>query len=131
MTEPTARVELLDAWEVRSSILFIGNMITAISFLDDPRHAYPVLNAYNVLMYEQWRYNYDDRIFPCQVMTLDDVSEACEALKEVIAKGAKLILMPMGPYNGKAPAHPDHDPFWAIANEQASAPSSMCRKRST
>ena len=21
--------------------------------------------------------------------------------------------MPMGPFNGKAPAHPDHDRFWA------------------
>ena len=38
-------------------------------------------------------------------------------MRDVIAKGAKLILMSMGPYNQKAPAHPDHDPFWAIANE--------------
>ena len=117
MMEPEARVKLLDAWDVRSSILFVGNMITAISFLDDPRYAYPVLNAYNGWMYDQWKYNYNDRIFSCPIMTLDHVEEACKALKDVVAKGAKLILMPMGPYNGKAPAHPDHDPFWAIANE--------------
>jgi len=117
MMEPEARVKLLDDWGVRSSILFVGNMITAISFLDDPEYAYPVLNAYNAWMYDQWKYNYDDRIFSCPIMTLDNVEDACRSLKEVIARGAKLVLMPMGPYNNKAPAHPDHDPFWAIANE--------------
>lgn len=117
MMEPAARVQRLDAWDVRSSIVFIGNMITAISFLDDPQYAYPVLSAYNAWMYDQWKYNYDDRIFSCPIMTLDNVEEACKQLKEVIAKGAKLILMPMGPYNDKSPAHTDHDPFWAIANE--------------
>ena len=117
MLEPAARVKKLDGWDVRSSILFIGNMITAISFLDDPRYAYPVLNAYNAWMYDQWRYNYDDRIYTAPIVTLDDVGEACKQLRGVVEKGAKLILMPMGPYNGKAPAHPDHDPFWAIANE--------------
>jgi predicted TIM-barrel fold metal-dependent hydrolase len=117
MMEPEARVRKLDAWDVRSSILFLGNMITAISFLDDPTYAYPVLNAYNAWMYDQWKYNYDDRIYSCPIITLDDIGEACKQLTGVIEKGAKLILMPMGPYNNKAPAHPDHDPFWAIANE--------------
>lgn len=117
MMEPEARVRKLDAWDVRSSILFIGNMITAISFLDDPTYAYPVLNAYNAWMYDQWKYNYNDRIYSCPIITLDDIGEACKQLTGVIEKGAKLILMPMGPYNNKAPAHPDHDPFWAIANE--------------
>lgn len=117
MIEPEARVRKLDDWDVRSSILFIGNMITAISFLDDPKYAYPVLNAYNAWMYDQWKYNYNDRIYTCPIITLDDVGEACKQLTGVVEKGAKLILMPMGPYNNKAPAHPDHDPFWAIANE--------------
>lgn len=117
MIEPRARVQLLDKWDVRASILFVGNMITAISFLDDPKYSYDVLNAYNAWMYDQWKYNYQDRIYTAPIVTLDNVEEACKQLKDVIAKGAKLILMPMGPYNQKAPAHPDHDPFWAIANE--------------
>ncbi|HZV10043.1 MAG TPA: amidohydrolase family protein, partial [Novosphingobium sp.] len=117
MMEPAARVALLDSWDVRSSILFVGNMITAISFLDDPRYAYDVLNAYNGWMYDQWTYNYQDRIFSAPIVTLDNLEEACKQLKGVIARGARLILMPMGPANRKAPAHPDHDPFWQIANE--------------
>lgn len=117
MMEPEARIALLDKWDVRSSILFIGNMITAISFLDDPKYAYDVINAYNAWMFDQWRYNYEDRIFSAPIVILDDLDAAIAQLRGVIAKGAKLILMPMGPYNRKAPAHLDHDRFWAVANE--------------
>lgn len=117
MIEPEARVQKLDQWDVRSSILFLGNMITAISFLDDPKYSYDVINAYNAWMYDQWKYNYKDRIFSAPIVILDDVEKACEQVRGLIEKGTKLILMPMGPYNKKAPAHPDHDPFWSIVNE--------------
>ena len=117
MMEPAARVAKLDGWDVRSSILFVGNMITAIGFLDEPVAAYEVLNAYNHWMYDQWRFNYNDHIFTAPIVTLADVGKACEQVKWCVERGAKLILMPMGPYNGKAPAHPDHDPFWSIVNE--------------
>ena len=117
MMQPDARVAKLDQWGVSSSILFLGNMITAISFLDQPQPAYEVLNAYNHWMHDQWSFDYQGRIFSAPVVTLMDVGKACEQVRWCIAHGAKLILMPMGPYNGKAPAHPDHDRFWAIVNE--------------
>lgn len=117
MIEPVARVAKLDQWDVRSSILFVGNMITAISFLDGSPAAYDLLNAYNRWMYDQWRFNYHDRIFTAPIVTLADVDRACEQVKWCIERGARLILMPMGPYNQKAPAHPDHDRFWSIVNE--------------
>lgn len=117
MMYPADRVKLLDQWDVRSSILFIGNMITAISFLDKPGPAYEVLNAYNHWMLDQWTFNYHDRIYAAPIVTLADVDKACDQVKWAVANGAKLILMPMGPYNGKAPAHPDHDKFWSIVNE--------------
>lgn len=117
MIEPAARVKKLDEWGVRSSILFLGNMITAISYLDEPVAGYEVLNAYNHWLHDQWSFNYQDRIYPAPVVTLEDVDKACEQVKWCVERGAKLILMPMGPVNGKAPAHPDNDRFWAIVNE--------------
>ncbi len=117
MMEPAARVAKLDQWDVRSSILFVGNMITAISFLDQPAPAYEVLNAYNRWMLDHWTFNYKDRIYSAPIVTLMDVEKACEQARWCAANGAKLILMPMGPCNGKAPAHPDHDAFWSIVNE--------------
>lgn len=117
MMEPAARVTKLDEWGVRSSILFLGNMITAISYLDEPAAGYEVLNAYNHWLHDQWSFNYKDRIYPAPVVTLADVDRACEQVKWCVARGAKLILMPMGPCNGKAPAHHDNDRFWEIVNE--------------
>ncbi|ASG22234.1 amidohydrolase family protein [Nitrospirillum viridazoti] len=117
MMEPEARLALMDRWDVRGSILFVGNMITAISYLDQPAAAYEVLNAYNHWLYDQWKFNYKDRLFAAPIVTLMDLEKACDQVRWCIKHGARLILMPMGPYNGKAPAHPDHDPFWAIVNE--------------
>ena len=117
MMDPAARLAKHDEWNVRASIIFVGNMITAISYLDQPDAAYEVLNAYNRWMYDHWRFNYKDRLFTAPIVTLMNVEKACEQARWCIEHGAKTILMPMGPYNGKAPAHHDHDPFWAIVNE--------------
>ena len=34
-----------------------------------------------------------------------------------IKNGTRLFLMPMGPFDGKPPAHPDFDRFWSLLNE--------------
>ena len=87
MMEPEARLALMDKWDVKSSILYIGNMISAISFLDDPKYAYPVLDAYNSWMYDQWQYIYKDRLFTAPIITLDNLVEAIKQVKGVIARG--------------------------------------------
>jgi len=117
MRQPVERVEKLDEWDVRSSILYSGNFVSAISYFDEVEAAYATFDAYNRWMLDQWTFNYKDRIFACPIVTLADVDKACEQAKWAIKNGARLILMPMGPFNGKAPAHPDHDRFWAILNE--------------
>lgn len=117
MMYPDARLQKLDAWDVRASIVFLGNMITAVSFLDGSPAAYELLNGYNRWMEECWSFNYRDRLYTTPFISLADVDQACGQVKWAIERGARLILMPMGPFNGKAPAHPDHDPFWSIVNE--------------
>jgi predicted TIM-barrel fold metal-dependent hydrolase len=76
-----------------------------------------VFHAYNQWMKDQWGLNYADRIFSCPILTLADVDKACAQAEWAAENGARLVLMPMGPINGKAPAHPDHDRFWSILNE--------------
>jgi len=117
MLQPEERLRKLDEWNVRSSIMYMGNMITAISYLTEIEPAYRVLDSYNRWLRDHWSFNCKDRIFQAPVVTLEDVELACRQVKWIIAEGARCILMPMGPFNGKAPAHPDHDPFWAIVNE--------------
>jgi predicted TIM-barrel fold metal-dependent hydrolase len=117
MTDPAERVKYLDKWNVRSSLLYCGNFVSAISYLDEIKPAYAVLEAYNRWMLDQWTFNYHDRIIMAPIVTLADVDLACAQVRWCIEKGAKAILMPMGPFNNKAPAHTDHDRFWAIVNE--------------
>jgi predicted TIM-barrel fold metal-dependent hydrolase len=117
MTEPAERVKRLDQWDVRASILFAGNFVSAISYFDEPAAAHAVFHAYNRWMKDQWGLNYENRIFSCPVLTLADLDRACEQAEWAAENGARLVLMPMGPVNGKPPAHPDHDRFWAILNE--------------
>ena len=117
MMEPAERVKYLDRWGVRSSILYVGNMVSAISYLDDAAAAYTVFDAYNRWLLDQWSFNYKDRIYATPILTLADIDKACEQAEWAVKNGAKIVLMPMGPFNNKAPAHPDHDRFWAILNE--------------
>lgn len=117
MLEPAARVKKLDEWDVRSSILFAGNFVSAVSYFDEPIAAHESFHAYNRWLADQWGLNYRDRIYACPILTLLDVPKACEQARWAAENGARLVLMPMGPFNGKAPAHPDHDAFWAILNE--------------
>lgn len=117
MLTPDGRVRLLDEWGVRSSLIYVGDMVSLLSYLDEEGPAYRILDSYNRWMLDAWRFDYEGRIYSAPVMSLVNVEKACEAVKWAIANGARAILMQMGPVNGKAPAHPDHDPFWAIVNE--------------
>jgi len=117
MTGAAGRVGKLDEWGVRSSLIYVGNMVALLSYLDQEDPAYRIMRAYNRWMLDDWKFDYDGRIYSAPVMSLQNVERACTEVKWAIANGAKAILMQMGPINGKAPAHPDHDPFWAIVNE--------------
>lgn len=117
MQDPAERVKLLDKWDVRQSILYIGHMIAALSYLEDIPVAYEIVHAYNRWLLDQWRYDYHGKIYSTPILMLDDIDKACEEARFVIKNGARVVVMPMGPVNCKPPAHPDHDPFWAILNE--------------
>jgi predicted TIM-barrel fold metal-dependent hydrolase len=117
MMTPAGRETLLDAWDVRKSILFVGQMIAAISYLDGVPDAYEIVGGYNRWMLDQWGFNYKDKLYSTPILMLDDLEKACEEARFVVRNGAKVVVMPMGPVNCKPPAHPDFDPFWSILNE--------------
>lgn len=117
MTDRDARIELLDSFNVEGTLLFPGNHVGSIGFLDDVDAAYAVNHSYNRWFDETWGFAYKDRIFATPLIVLDDVERACAEARWAIERGARVVLMPLGPVNGKAPAHPDHDAFWAILNE--------------
>ena len=72
-------------------------------------------------MYEQWTFNYEDRIFPTPVITLPFVDQAIEELEWVVERGAKVILIRPAPVPGlegsRSFALPEFDPFWKKVEE--------------
>ena len=117
MMYPDARLKKMDEFGVEGCLLYCGDMVACISYLDELEPAKAILHAYNQWMLEQWQFNYQDRIYSAPLVILDDVDWACKEAEWAIKNGTRLFLMPMGSVNNKAPAHPDHDRFWAILNE--------------
>jgi hypothetical protein len=110
-------VTLLDKTGVEACFLYCGHMVAAISYLNEPKAAAAVMHAYNRWMLDDWGFNYKDRIYSAPLVTLDDIDAACAEAEWAIKNGTRLFLMPMGPFGGKPPAHPDFDRFWSLLNE--------------
>lgn len=111
------RIKLLDDFNVESTIMFIGTHVTTIGYLNEVEPANAVLSAYNRWMAEEWGFNYKDRIYGTPVLNLLDLDASMKEAEWAIRQGARVCVMPVGPVNGKSPAHPDYDRFWAMLNE--------------
>src|SRR5262249_43542007 len=79
------------------------------------------IHALNEWMYEEWSFNYEDRIFSTPVITLPIVDKALEELEWVLERGAKTILIrpaPVPGFRGSRPfGFPEFDPFWKAVVE--------------
>lgn len=117
MTHSAERLAKMDEFGVEACFLYCGNMVSTISYLDQVEPAKAVLHAYNQWMYDEWKFNLDDRIYSAPLISLVDLDWACQEAEWAIRNGTRLFLMPMGPFNGKAPADAAHDRFWSILNE--------------
>ena len=83
---------------------------------DDPELTHAAIHALNEWMYEEWTFNYEDRIFSTPVITLPIVEKAIEELEWVLERGAKTVLIrpaPVPGYRGsRSFGFPEFDPFW-------------------
>jgi len=117
MLEPEARLRKLDEFGVEGALVYIGNHVASLAYLDQVDARYAVNHSYNRWFSETWGFVREDRMYCTPVLSLDDIDQAVEEAKFVVKAGARIVQMPMGPYNNKAPADPAHDRFWAILNE--------------
>jgi predicted TIM-barrel fold metal-dependent hydrolase len=115
--EPAPRVELMDEQGVDQSLMFP----TLASLLEermrnDPELIHAVIHSLNEWLYEQWSFNYDERIFTTPVITLPIVDKALEELEWVVERGAKTILVRPAPVPGlggsRSFGFEEFDPFW-------------------
>ena len=83
---------------------------------DDPYATAAVIKALNRWMYEQWSFNYEDRIFATPVVNLALLDNALEEIDWIIEHGARVVLIRPAPvttlYATRSMALPEFDPFW-------------------
>jgi predicted TIM-barrel fold metal-dependent hydrolase len=88
---------------------------------DDPDLTHAAVHALNEWMYDEWKFNYEDRIFSTPAITLPDVGKAIDELEWCLERGARCILIRPAPAWGlrgpRSPGLPEFDPFWARVQE--------------
>ena len=117
-TSRGSRVELMDQQGVEASVIL---PTLGVAVEHDMRHdlglMYASLRAFNRWLEEDWGYGEDGRIFSVPLLSLRDLGEATKELERVVEKGAKIVHLVPGPVDGRSPADPFFDPFWARAAE--------------
>jgi len=88
---------------------------------DDPDLTQVAIRAFNEWLYDDWTYNYRDRIFATPVVNPCVLDQGIAELERVIDRGARAVLMRPAPVSGlrgiRSPFLPEFDPFWARVQE--------------
>jgi predicted TIM-barrel fold metal-dependent hydrolase len=113
-----ARLALMDEQGIEASIL-LPSLAVCVEhpIRGDPSLTAAVLRAFNRWLEDDWGYAYQNRIFAVPLISLLDLDEAVRELERVLGEGARLVHLKCGPVQGRSPADPYFDPFWARVNE--------------
>lgn len=115
-----ARLKRMDEQGVEACVM-IPTLGCGVEYqLRKPMHhdiAYPSIRAFNRWVAEDWGWGGDGRVFSTAMMSLLDVTQALLELERVIKEGCRLVQINTGPIEGRSPADPHFDPFWARVQE--------------
>jgi predicted TIM-barrel fold metal-dependent hydrolase len=115
--EPGPRLELMDQQGVDRTLMFptLASLLEE-RMRDDPEMVHAVVHSLNEWMFEEWSFNYEDRIFATPVITLPIVERAIEELEWVVERGARTVLIRPAPVPGfrgsRSFGFEEFDPFW-------------------
>lgn len=116
--EPAARVALMDQQGMEGCFLFptLGVGMEQ-GLIHDPEAAHAAFHAFNEWMLDDWKFDYEGRIFAAPYLTLLDPARALTEVEWAIEQGAKVIVMRAGPIQAPAgsrsPGDAVYDPVWA------------------
>ncbi len=113
-----ARLALMDAQGLEAAILLPSMAVCVEAPLrHDPVLTAAVLRAFNRWLEEEWGFAYRERIFGVPLVSLRDLEAGCTELERLLERGARMIHLQTGPVDGRSPADPCFDPFWARVEE--------------
>jgi len=116
----TARLAKMDEQNVEACLMLPTTGVGIEPQLREPQHRealYPSVRAFNRWLEEDWGYGKDGRIYGAPLGSLVDLREGIAELDRVLAAGAKFVVLTAGPIDGRSPADPYFDPFWARCEE--------------
>ncbi len=117
-TDRDVRLRLLDEWGIDATVIFPSSGLAFDAQMSTrPDAACAAATAFNRWIEEDWGFAYQDRIFAAPFISLQSLDMAVAELERVLTAGARLIQIRLGPVNGRSPAHPAFDPFWARVQE--------------
>ena len=117
-TDRATRLRLLDEWGIDAAVMFPSSGLAFDAQMTErPDAACAAATAFNRWIEEDWGFGGDRRIFGAPFLSLQVVDLACAELERVLALGARIVQVRLGAVNGRSPAHPDFDPFWARVQE--------------
>src|ERR1700733_4040327 len=92
--EPAARLEVMDELGIDYALMFptLASLVEE-RMKDDPALTHDGIPRVYEWMYEQWAFNYQDRIFATPVITLPIVDRALEELEWCLERGARTVLV--------------------------------------
>jgi predicted TIM-barrel fold metal-dependent hydrolase len=116
--EREPRLAVLDEQGVARCVLFPGSLaLSGEHYVADTDALYANMSSFNRWYDETWGFNYQDRLYATAMLSFRDVDRAVTLTDEVLARGARVVLLPTGPAYGRSPGDPYFDPVWARLNE--------------
>lgn len=116
--QPKSRLAKLDELGIDAALMFptLASLLEE-RMRDDPDLTHAAVHAFNRWLYDEWTFNYQDRIFPTPIITLPIVELALEELEWCLERGARAVLIRPAPAWGfrgpRSPGRPEFDPVWA------------------
>lgn len=112
-----ARLVQLTEQQIEKSIMYPGGWgLFAWAYLRGEA-LYDNLTSFNRWIDEDWGFNTEDRIHAPAMLSLENLDAAVAELDRVLAAGARFVMLPPGPVNGRSPGDPYFDPFWQRIND--------------
>src|SRR3546814_17944698 len=98
---PDARLELLDEQGIQASLMFptLASLIEE-RLLDDPALTQVALRAFNAWLYDEWRYDYDGRIFATPVLNPSVLDAGIAEPARLLHRPTRAVLLPPAPVSG-------------------------------
>jgi predicted TIM-barrel fold metal-dependent hydrolase len=119
---PDARLALLDEQGIQAALMFptLASLVEE-RLIDDPALTQIALRAFNEWLHDEWRYDYEGRIFATPVVNPCVLDEGIAELERIIDRGARAVLLRPAPVSGvrgtRSPFLAEFDPFWGRIQE--------------